>query len=264
MPFARINGVLMNYRLSGRPEGRTLVFSNSLGTDLRIWDDVAAALAGRYRILVYDKRGHGLSDTTPAPYKLDDHVGDLLGLLDRLHIDRFGIVGLSVGGLIAQGVAARVPQRLEALVLSDTAAKIGTADMWTERITALQSGGIESLADAVMERWFAMEYRQSHPDEIAGWRNLLVRTPLDGYAGTCAAIRDADLTESTRRITLPTLCIVGEEDRSTPPDVVRQTAELLPKARLDIIAHTGHVPCIDRPDIYVQCLERYFGEVGFV
>lgn len=242
-----INGVRLHYRLDGPGHLPLLVFANSLGTDLRLWEPLLPWLSARYRFLRYDKRGHGLSSCPPAPYTMDDHVGDLLGLLEGLATGPVVLCGLSVGGQIAQGVAARRPDLVERLILCDTAARIGPAQGWDDRIRALEQSGLESIADAVMERWFAADFRRRRPAELALWRHMLVRTPLAGYAGTCAAIRDADLTESSSRLVQPTLCLVGAEDGATPPDLVEQTARLIPGSRFEVIEAAGHLPCVEQP-----------------
>lgn len=264
MTFARVGDQLLHYRLDGPADARVLVFANSLGTDLRIWDEVVARLGGRYRVLTYDKRGHGLSDAPPDLYPLDTHVGDLTGLLDLLGIGRFGMVGISVGGMIAQAMAAGAPDRVEALVLADTAAKIGTPEMWNARIAAVLSDGLESIADSVMQRWFSPHFHRDHPVELAGWRNLLARTPVRGYAGTCAGIRDADLSAAVATIDVRTLVLAGEDDQSTPPELVAATAARLPDGEFVTIPRAGHLPPVEQPAAFTYLLERYFGELGFV
>ena len=158
------------------------------------------------------------------------------------------IVGLSVGGVIAQGLAALHPERVAALVLSDTAHKIGTEASWNERIDAVTRDGIASIADTIMQRWFTSAYRRPDNPDFAGYTAMLTRTPVDGYAGTCAALRDADLTESTRALKMPALCIVGDQDGATPPDLVRSMANLIRNSEFRIIPDAGHLPCIEQPD----------------
>lgn len=242
-----INGVTLHYRLDGPSHLPLLVFSNSLGTDLRVWEPLLPLLAGRYRFLRYDKRGHGLSSCPPAPYAIDDHVGDLAGLLDALGLSQVDLCGLSVGGIIAQGVAARRPELVSRLILCDTAHRIGPRDAWEQRIAAIRDGGIEAVAEAVLERWFSPAFRHHHPTELALWRHMLTRTPVEGYVGTCAAIRDADLTDSSARLTQPALCLVGDQDGATPPALVESLAGLLPRGRFEVIANAGHLPCVEQP-----------------
>ncbi len=263
MAFARVNGVVLHHDVRGKADGPVLVFSNSLGTDFRIWDEVAAELGKRYRIVLYDKRGHGLSEATPAPYRLDDHIGDLSALLDHLGIGKAAVVGLSVGGLIAQGLAAARPDLVQALVLCDTAHKIGTPEMWNARIDTVTGKGIASMADAVMERWFTPAYRVPENADFVGYTAMLTRTTADGYAGTCAALRDADLTESTRALKMPVLCIVGDQDGSTPPELVRTTADLIDGARFEVIEGAGHIPCVEQPAATIRLISDFLNEAGW-
>lgn len=253
MDCVALTNLALHVEEDGLAEGPVLVFANSLGTDCRIWDRVVAALKPRLRILRYDKRGHGLSDVgRPGlggpPYRIEDHVADLEALLEARGIKRAIVCGLSVGGQIALGLAARRPDLVRGLVLSDTAQRIGSAESWNARIAAIQAGGMDSIGDAGMERWFTPEYRRARPAEVALWRNMLVRTPAAGYVGTCAALRDADLTDAARALKLPVLCLCGEQDLATPPDLVRGLANLIPGARFEIIHDAGHLPCIERPD----------------
>ncbi|HET8727879.1 MAG TPA: 3-oxoadipate enol-lactonase [Alphaproteobacteria bacterium] len=262
MGFRRVNGVLLHWEEAGPPDGPVVVFSNSLGSDLRIWDEVAAALAGRFRILRYDKRGHGLSDAPPPPYGIDDHARDLTGLLDTIGVERFALVGLSVGGMIAQMIAAQAPDRVAALVLCGTAPKIGDPDLWQARIAAVEEEGLSAIADAVIARWFTDAFFSRRAEAVAGCRNMLLRTPAEGYAGTCAAIRDADLSTLAASISVPTLCLVGDEDRSTPPDLVRAAAATIPGARFGIVEGAGHLPCIEQPATLARLVGQHFQEVG--
>lgn len=247
MAFVRVNGVVLHHEVRGRADAPALVLANSLGTDFRIWNAMLAALGDRWRVVLYDKRGHGLSEATPAPYSMDDHIGDLSALLDHLGVTRAAIVGLSVGGMIAQGLAARRPGLVSALVLMDTAHRIGTAQMWNDRIDTVTTKGIGAMADAILERWFTPAYRSPDNADFTGYSAMLTRTTVDGYAGTCAALRDADFTETTRALKLPALCIAGDQDGSTPPDLVRSTAALIDGARFEVVAGAGHLPCIEKP-----------------
>jgi len=259
MAFARVNGVVLHHEVRGPETAPVLVFSNSLGTDFRIWDEVIARLGDGYRVVLYDKRGHGLSEATPAPYRLDDHVGDLSALLDHLGVTRAAVVGLSVGGMIAQGLAAKRPGLVSKLVLMDTAHKIGTPEMWNARIDTVTSKGIGAMSEAIMERWFTPAYRRADNADFIGYTAMLTRTTVDGYAGTCAALRDADLTQSTAALEMPMMCIVGDQDGSTPPDLVRSTADLVDGARFEIIADAGHLPCIEKPDETARLLQDFLG-----
>ncbi|MEX0344487.1 MAG: 3-oxoadipate enol-lactonase [Rhizobiaceae bacterium] len=264
MVFERVNGIVLHYEDRGDATKPVIVFSNSLGTDFRIWDGVIDRLGGGIRTIRYDKRGHGLSEATPAPYAMTDHVNDLAALLDHLGVSGAAIIGLSVGGMIAQGLAALRPDLVSSLVLSDTAHKIGTAEMWDERISAIRSGGFAALADTIMERWFTPEFRSPDNPDFVGYLGMLTSTNADGYTGTCAAIRDCDLTESTRALAIPALCIVGDQDGSTPPELVRSTAELIDGARFEVVAGAGHLPCIEQPAATTVLINDFLKQTGHV
>ena len=262
MNFGRINGVLLAYRLTGPATAPVLALVNSLGTDARIWDGVIERLSAHYRLLSYDKRGHGLSDTPPGDYALDDHVDDLLGLLDHLGIDTLALAGVSVGGLIAQGLALRAPQRLTALVLCDTVARIGDQQSWNARIDTVKSQGLGAIADLVMDRWFSPGFRQQQPDALAGWRNLFLRSDAAGYAATCATLRDTDLSAAISHIATPTLVVAGQEDLSTPVELVRGCAEAIAGSQFHILPGAGHIPAIEQPAALAQLIDTFLKETA--
>jgi 3-oxoadipate enol-lactonase len=260
MRIASANGVELHYRDEGA--GRPVVFANSLGTDLRLWDAVVERLPAGLRLIRYDKRGHGLSSCPPAPYAMGVLVRDAEALLDHLGVRDCVFVGLSIGGMIAQGLAVKRMDLVRAMVISNTAAKIGTREMWEARIEGVRTGGIESLADAVMERWFSKAFRAT--PELTLWRNMLVRQPAEGYVGCSAAIAGADFMTPTSGLTLPTLAIAGSEDGSTPPDLVRETAELIKGSRFHLVRGAGHLPCVEKPDEYAELLTAFLREIGHV
>ena len=264
MNFARIDNLVIHYSDIGPREAPALVFSNSLGTDFRIWDDVVDRLGSGFRIIRYDKRGHGLSDAPPAPYELADHVGDIAALMYQLNVTDAVIVGLSVGGMIAQGLAAERPDLVKALVLCDTGHKIGTAELWNTRISAVRESGIAGIAPQILERWFSKAYRDDGNAGYSAYRNMLERTPVEGYIGTAAAIRDADFTESTSGLSVPALCIVGDEDGATPPDLVRELAALIDSAQFEVIPAAGHLPCIEQPVRLAGLISDFLAENGLV
>lgn len=260
MKLIDLGEVQLHYRDEG--EGAPIVFANSLGTDLRLWDQVVALLPKGLRIIRYDKRGHGLSSCPPAPYSMGNLVRDTEALLDFLNVKECVFVGLSIGGMIAQGLAVKRMDLVRAMVISNTAAKIGTREMWDTRIEAARQGGIEALADAVMERWFSKTFRSTA--ELALWRNMLTRQPDEGYIGCSAAISGTDMMTPTSGLTLPTLAIAGSEDGSTPPDLVRETAKLIKGSRFHLIRDAGHLPCVEKPEEYAETLITFLKEIGHV
>ncbi len=262
MPELQLDDVTLHYQEDGDPAGAPVVFSNSLGTTLHLWDKVIARLPAGLRLIRYDKRGHGRSSTPPAPYTMGALIRDTERLMDHLNVTDAMFVGCSIGGMIAQGLATKRMDLIRAVVLSNTAAKIGTTALWDERIATVEAGGVESLADAVMERWFSKAFRAS--SELAEWRKMLVDTPDAGYAGCSAAISGTDFYTQTAALRLPVLAIAGSEDGSTPPDLVRETADLVPGSKFQLIRQAGHLPCVERPDEFVAALTEFLRETGHV
>jgi len=257
MPFIEANKVVHYYTVEGAESAPALVFSNSLGSDYRIWDPVMPYLRDKFRIIRYDQRGHGLSDATPAPYSIHDLVEDLTGLLNRLNIDKAFVCGLSVGGMIAQGLAASYPRRVRALVLCDTAMQIGPACMWDERIAVIQKDGVGALTDPIMERWFTPAFRDSRVTDLRGYVNMLERTPVEGYIGTCCAIRDADLREAADSINRPTLVLCGDQDLATPPGLARELADAISGAKLSLIEGAAHITCVEQPELFSRLVFNF-------
>ena len=254
--------VRLHYRVDGPEDGAPVVFANSLGTDFRLWDPILPLLPEGLRIIRFDKRGHGLSSCPPAPYSMGALITDTERLLDHLQVRDCLFVGLSIGGMIAQGLAVKRLDLIRAVVLSNTAAKIGTPDIWDDRIAAVEKGGIESLADAVMERWFSKGFLAS--PELELWRNMLVRQEDAGYAGCSAAISGSDFYTTTASLRLPALGIAGAEDGSTPPDLMRETLDLIPGSQFELIRKAGHLPCVEQPEEYAAILTRFMKAVGHV
>jgi 3-oxoadipate enol-lactonase len=256
--FATLNGVTLHYALTGDPRRRPLIaFANSLGTDLRIWDEVAPRLADEYALLRYDMRGHGLSGIGTPPYVVSAHADDLAALIRHVGAPQAIVCGVSMGGQVALALHASHRDLVTALVLSDTAHKIGDAAFWNARIAAIEKGGLESIVDPIMERWFSPAFRRPVNPAYAGYRAMFCRQPVAGYIGSCAAVRDADLTAAARAVNVPALCIVGEEDGSTPPPLVRSLAELVPGAGYATIRGAGHLPCVEQPEEFTRLVRAF-------
>ena len=258
--FFTTNDVTLHYKTEGQSGSTPIVFLNSLGSDLRIWDNIVPYLAERHPIIRYDKRGHGLSDCPPAPYSIRDHTNDVAALVEFLGHEKAILIGDSVGGMIALDYAIQYPERADALVLCDTAAKLGTADYWQERIEALQASGYSQLAEMILSRWFSPGYSEHSPAEYSGYRNMLIRTPLAGYIGTCQAIRDADLRGPAQDMIVPALVLCGAEDSATPPELVGELAEMLPNARFELIENAGHIPSIEQPQVMAEKIKSFLEE----
>ncbi|MBK0024438.1 3-oxoadipate enol-lactonase [Ochrobactrum sp. S46] len=264
MQFAYIHDSAMHYvwRDAGRDKP-VVIFINSLGTDMRIWHDVQAQLGDAFSTLTYDKRGHGLSDTGTTPYSIEALSADLIGLMEHLAIGKAIICGLSVGGLIAQGLYAQRPDLVAGLVLSNTAHKIGNAQMWNDRIRAIEENGLASILNSTIPRWFTAQFRSPENAAFAGYCNMFIRQSQQGYTATCAALRDADFTAAASETVVPTLCIVGDQDGATPPDLVRELAQLIPGAHFRQITDSGHIPCVEQPAIFANLLREFIQTIEY-
>lgn len=260
MNWLDVGEAQLHWREDGDPDGAPVVFSNSLGTDMRLWDLVIPLLPAGLRLIRYDTRGHGLSSCPKGPYGMGALITDTERLMDHVGVTDAVFVGLSMGGMIAQGLAVKRLDLVRGIVLSNTGAKIGTPDMWAERIAAVNAGGIEPLADAVMERWFAKGFRET--PELQMWRNMLTRTPAEGYSACMAAISNTDFVTPTSGLRLPALGIAGSEDGSTPPDMMRELMGLIPGSGYELIRKAGHLPCVEQPEIYAKHLTRFLDSIG--
>ena len=248
MEFVQINKICIHYKWIDNKKEKTFLFINSLGTDYRIWDKVVEPLQEYGNILLFDKRGHGLSDTARETKGLEDFTEDVWLLLNHLEIKSCIVIGLSVGGIIAQLLAHYHPAMVEKLILCDTRHKIGFTDLWNNRINQIKSHGLKSIADDVIKRWFPPFFHAGHPVIVEGCKNMLVRCDLKGYVQTCEAIRDADTTGIAKQIKKPVLCVVGSEDKSTTVEEVKALADLIEDSGFEIIEGSGHIPCVDNPE----------------
>jgi 3-oxoadipate enol-lactonase len=213
-----------------------------------MWDPQLPELRKKLRVLRYDTRGHGQSSLTPGPYSIEQLGRDVMALLDALDLDRVHFCGLSMGGMIGMWLGANAPERLNKLVLCNTAAKIGTSEVWNARIEAVRKNGMKSVASAVVERWFSPAFREKPPATVSSTLKMLEAANPEGYAACCAAIRDFDFREQLSRIRVPTLVIAGAHDPSTPPADGRFLADQIQGAQyaeLDA-AHLSNIEAQDR------------------
>ncbi|KMZ13800.1 Beta-ketoadipate enol-lactone hydrolase [Candidatus Burkholderia humilis] len=262
MPLAEVNGTRIHYRVdvTAGEHAPWLVLSNSLGADVSMWSPNIEAFAKRYRVLRYDTRGHGHSDTPRGPYTIDQLIGDVIGLMDHLKIDRAHYCGLSMGGLTGIGLAARYPERFARVVLSNTAALIGSDAVWTPRAAkAREPGGMPALTDAVIARWFTAPFIEHEALEMTTIRDVFRHTPGDGYASNCEAIRDADLRGEAKTIKLPVLVIPGTHDLSTTAEQGRELAGYIDGARY-VELDAAHLSNIEKRDEYTRAVLDFIGE----
>jgi 3-oxoadipate enol-lactonase len=249
--------VRLHHRVLGRPDGATVLVGGSVGSTVATWDPQLAALSAEFQVIAYDHRGHGGSPAPSGPYSIEDLADDVIGLLDDYGVARAHVVGLSLGGMVAQLIAARRPQRVERLVLLCTAAHYPDAASWTERAATVRARGTDVIADAVVERWLTAGYRRDHAEEVARLRQMVVDIDDEGYAACCEAIADMDLRPDLSRIQAPTLVIAGAEDPAVPPDRMRELAAGISGSRF-VIAPGAHVPPLEHPETVTSLLLEHF------
>lgn len=253
-------GVRLHARLDGPEGGPALVLLHALGLDLTLWDGLLPHLDPRLRLLRLDMRGHGLSDVPPAPYTMGALIADAEAACEACSIRDAVLLGLSIGGLIAQGLAVKRLDLVRGLILSNTAARIGTPSLWQNRIEAVRNGGMAALAEATMERWFTRPFRAA--GQHLPWRDRLLACPVEGYAGCAAAIAGTDFYTTTAALRLPSLGIAGSEDGATPPDLMRETLALIPGSRFEILRRAGHLPFLERPAEYAALVNGFLHDIG--
>jgi 3-oxoadipate enol-lactonase len=256
MPFVQAGDLRMRYELTGPAGASVVVLSHSLGSDLSMWEPQVTALVGAFSVLRYDGRGHGQTTVKPKACTIADLGRDLLRLLDALAIERAHFCGLSIGGLVGMWLAAHAPERIERLVLSNTAARIGTADSWNARIETVRREGMAAIAATVVGRWFTPAFRDLSPEVAAAALRTLAGTPAEGYIACCAAIRDADATGELDLIQSPTLVVSGTSDPATTPADGRLLAERI-RGALYVELPASHLSNLEAPDRFNAELTRF-------
>jgi 3-oxoadipate enol-lactonase len=252
MPFVDCGGVQTCYELTGgdRP---LLVLSNSLGTSFSMWDPQMPQLEQHFRVLRYDTRGHGRSSVTPGEYTIEQLGSDVLGLLDALDLERVHFCGLSMGGMIGIWLGVYAPERLHRLVLCNTAARIGSKETWNARIATVRKDGMRSVAAAVIERWFTPEFRAACPQKVAQTQQMLDNSPPEGYAGSCAAIRDMDQCDTVSRIIAPTLVIHGGKDPVIPEVETKFLVNEI-RGAASIELNAAHLSNVEQPEVFTEAV----------
>ncbi len=248
MPFIDLEAVRLHYRFDGPADAPVLVLSNSLGTDLSMWDGQILSFAKHFRVLRYDSRGHGASAAPPGPYSIKTLAEDVVRLLDRLAISKVHFCGLSMGGMVGMWFGTHASQRIHKLVLCSTAPQIAPAEIWDTRIQAVRTGGMAAIADGVLARWLTDSFRQRTPQKVEAVRQMLLRTSADGYVASCAAVRDMDQRSAISSVPVPTLVIAGTHDMATPPEQGRFVAEQIKGARYVELpaAHLSNIELAER------------------
>jgi 3-oxoadipate enol-lactonase len=250
------DGCRIRYRLDGPSHAPVLMLSNSLGTPLEMWEPQVKGFAERFQVLRYDSRGHGGSGVPPGEYTIERLGRDALALLDLLRFSRASFCGLSMGGMVGMWLGVHAPERIDRLVLSNTAALQGSAQLWNDRIAAVRTGGMAAVVDGTLERWFTPAFREAQPETIASIRAMILSTPPEGYASCCAAIREMDQRASLPRISAPTLVVVGASDSGTTPAQGEAIAAAIPGAEL-LTLEAAHLSNIEQAATYTAAVLQF-------
>jgi 3-oxoadipate enol-lactonase len=244
--------------VDGSADRPAVVLGSSLGATSAMWQPQVAALSERFQVVRYDHLGHGKSDVPEGPYTIERLGRAVLALLDRLGRDRVSYAGLSLGGMVGIWLAENAPDRIDRMVLLCTSAYL-SPEPWQERIEAVRTGGIRSISEAVVGRWFTPQWSLDHPDEVRGFRETLENTPQDGYLACCAAVGAMDLRAGLGGIGIPTLVIGAAGDASIPVEHQRAIAEAIPGARLQVIDQAAHLASVEQSEAVTAALLAHLG-----
>ncbi|KPF71618.1 3-oxoadipate enol-lactonase [Bosea sp. AAP35] len=256
MPIETIAGEPFNIRFDGPTEAPVLMLSNSLGTNLSMWDPQIPEWSRHFRVLRYDSRGHGLSVATDKAFAIDTLGRDALAILDHFGIENAHWCGVSKGGMVGQWLATHARERMGRLVLANTAAHMGPASLWDGRIETARSQGMDALVKGVLERWFSPRFREAEPTTVARVGSMLTTTPAIGYATCCAAIRDMDQREAIRSVTNPVLVIIGTVDPATPPAAGHLIAQAIPGSRT-VELEAAHLSNLEQPEAFTNAVQDF-------
>jgi len=252
------NGIAVNYQIDGAEGAPWLVLSNSLATNLSMWDEQAAELKKSFRVLRYDQRGHGGTDAPAGRYTFDLLIADAIALFDALSIRRAHFGGLSMGGATALGLALRHPDRIDRAIICDSgcASTAATSQQWEERIAAAQKGGMAAMVDSTMARWFPPETVKANPPHLDKVRAMIRTTPVEGFIGCAAALADHDFRSAVATVTRPLLFVVGEKDGTTPA-AMQDMQQKVPGSRYVELPGAGHISNMDQPALFTKAIAEF-------
>ncbi len=258
----RVNDVDIAYQWDGAAAGPVVVLNNSLMSNFNMWDDTVPALADKYRVLRYDTRGHGRSGVTPGPYSIASLSQDLVALLDVLKVGKAHVVGLSMGGMIAQYVGANYPQRVLSLGLCNSASEMPPRSLWEERLASARSGGVAALVDGTIKRWFREGFIAHAPEKIERVRQMVLATPAEGYIANASAVCDMAQTTMLLKIKAPTLVMSGRQDPACTVEQGTVLHRMIDGSKFVIIEDAAHISNIEQPEIFNRNLRQFLDSVA--
>ncbi len=261
MPTANVNQTTIHYRLDGPATGPVVMFSNSLASNLSMWDlQILPLHAAGYRMLCYDSRGHGKSGVPAGPYTMEMLTADAVGLMDFLELEKVHFCGLSKGGMVGQMLGTHHRERLLSLALCDTAAHLPPREIWDERIETVRKNGMEVLGGPFIDRWFTKNGQKRLPAEIEKARRAILTTPGEGFCACCRAIQNMDQRESIRAVSTPTLILVGEHDPGTPVSAAEFIHERIAGSSLTVIRDAAHFTNVEQADVFNAALLAFIAK----
>ncbi len=254
----KANGISINYQIDGPDDAPCLVFSNSLATTIAMWDEQAAALKDKFRVLRYDQRGHGATDAPAGRYPFDTLLADALGLLDALSIKKAHFAGLSMGGATALGLAEKHADRFGRIIVCDSPCQStpASSQQWEERIVVAQEKGMAALIEPTVSRWFPAETVAKNPPHLDKVRGMIRDTPVNGFIGCAAALAAHDYASAVATVKCPVLFMVGEKDGATPA-AMRKLNEKLPGSHFVELPGAGHISNMDRPAEFTRAIREF-------
>ena len=251
MPQINADGCAIHVEVEGPERAPVLMLSNSLGTNLHMWDEQVAPFTGHFRLVRFDRRGHGKSAVPKGPYSMERLGRDVLAIIDGLGIEKINWCGLSMGGMEGMWLGANAPSRIDKLILSNTASYFPDKTMWNSRIQLVREKGLPGIVDANMERWFTKAFRERSPQTLARIREMFLATAIEGYIGCGEAIREMDHRPLLARIKAPTLVIAGRHDPATTLEAGEFIAQHIPGAELAVL-DTAHIANMEQPQAYAD------------
>jgi 3-oxoadipate enol-lactonase len=253
MPVIDADGCPIHVEVEGPDRAPVLMLSNSLGTTLAMWEAQVKPFTQHFRLVRYDRRGHGKSGAPKGPYNMERLGRDVLAVLDGLGLKTIKWCGLSMGGMVGQWLGANAPERIERMVLTNTSSYFPDKNGWNDRLKMVEEKGIEAFAAPNMARWFTPGFLERAPQTVAPIQAMFAATPLDGYLGCGAAVRDMDHRALLPKITVPTLVIAGQHDGATPPEANEYISQHIPGAKY-MTLDAAHMSNVEQPDAYTDAV----------
>jgi 3-oxoadipate enol-lactonase len=249
-------GARIDYSIAGAATAPTLLFINSIATTRELWARQVPRLSKSFRVITYDARGHGFSQVTAGDYTIEQLGRDALAILDDAGVESAHVCGISLGGITAMWMGVNAPRRVKSLVLANTAARIGSIEMWTERIAFVKQQGMATLADLTMPRWFTDDFRAREPQTVEHFRAMVAASPKDGYLSCCAALRDEDLRDAIAGIRCPVLCVAGNADPATPPEALQFIHQRIAGSKV-LLLDAAHLTNVEQHQAFTNAVTEF-------